>query len=999
MEASRKKKLVLAGKIVVSVTILALIGFKVLHRENIDGLWARVANLSVGWLVVALCIQLGAVACSIVRWGVLLRGQGIYAPWSHLVSAFMTGRFFSTVSPGGWTGLDAYRIYDIASRTKKTARATATVGVDKLLGQAALGGVIVAGSVYGAPYLGTTKVLIIDGAFLGLIATIFLLLTRPRLFQLVATRLPSKLRLRVQTTVDAVSAYHGRGKLLGLAFLLSVGTHALTNLIAVGAAHALGLDLGVGGVFFVSTMQVLATLVPISINGVGLREAVAVRLFGEVGVSAGEAVLIPILYFAIDMLVSTAGGLFLVIPRREPVIRVENPEREDAVHAQLPDAPREAWPKVGRGLQVGLGAGLLAGVLLGMGEAVVILASAGGASERSVLLYGAGTYGVAIAVAGAALGAGLAFAGRVTRRAAVPEPVAFARLTAVLLAAPALAIGAFRVRRDMYAEMLVWKSLHGLGVLLVCLAAAAVLYLVVSTSLRLFTTRRFGAWLARPWGAGGVSVAVVGALAVLSASTGAAGIKPERRRAAAPTEATNVLVVVVDTLRADHLPAYGYRAGRTPSLDAFARDAIRFEHAFANASWTRPSFATILTGRLPSSHQTMQKSESLPDEIVTMPEQLASAGFATEGIVTNYNVGPFFNFDQGFDEYRYLEPDFVLGANDTAAKLLFIQFARQQLEQLEGARPGRAYRDAETVNREIFGFLGRAPRAPWFLFVGYMDPHDPYFAHPYDGEGYSRAGHQSPEPSLAPRLRRLYDGEITYWDASFGALVRDLRRRGLYDDMTIIVTSDHGEEFMEHGGFWHGTTLYDEQVRVPLFVKLPQNEQAGTVVSHWVQLADLAPTVLQLVGVPLPAGVQGHSLFEGRDEVFAEESHEGNVLSSVRIRQGEAELKLIRANEDNPRGLEPTELYRVDRDPGELTNLARREAEVLRVAEAARVRNQGLARVRAAHGQDVDVDAAAAARLRALGYAGADGEHPPAERPSPPQARTEHDSATDSPPN
>jgi len=203
------------------------------------------------------------------------------------------------------------------------------------------------------------------------------------------------------------------------------------------------------------------------------------------------------------------------------------------------------------------------------------------------------------------------------------------------------------------------------------------------------------------------------------------------------------------------------------------------------------------------------------------------------------------------------------------------------------------------------------------LMAGYMDPHDPYFEHPYSGSGYSRAAHQNPRPEEAPALRRLYDGEITYWDEHFGALVAELQRRGIYDDMTIIVTSDHGEEFGEHGGFWHGDTLYDEQLRVPLFVKLPSNARGGTVLRHWVQSIDIMPTLLRQQGLEVPEGVQGGDLFTGTDTVYAEESHAENVLESVRVRRGMTERKLITANEGNPRGLPTTELFHVDDDPRE----------------------------------------------------------------------------------
>jgi arylsulfatase A-like enzyme len=439
-----------------------------------------------------------------------------------------------------------------------------------------------------------------------------------------------------------------------------------------------------------------------------------------------------------------------------------------------------------------------------------------------------------------------------------------------------------------------------------------------------------------------------------------------------------VLVVVVDTLRADHLPAYGYAQGRTPSLDRFAEDAVRFDFAYANASWTRPSFASILTGRYASSHGVMGKPDALPDQVVTLPEVLRDGGYRTGGFVTNFNVGPYFNFQQGFDEYTFLEPEFVLGADDSAAKLLLVQALRQGIERFRAMRgtvaPGTAYQDAETVNRHLVSYLDRARgNDPFFLFAGYMDPHDPYFPHPYDGTGYARAAHQHPDPSEAPRLRQLYDGEITYWDEHFGRLMDELRRRGLYDDMMIVVTADHGEEFAEHGGFWHGTTLYDEQIHVPLFVKLPRNARAGTHVSHWVQSVDLMPSILRQIGLAVPPGVQGGSLEQGSALVYAEESHEGNVLESVRERRGFEERKIITANVGNPRGLSPVELYEVADDPGETRNVSEdRRDEVQRLLGVV-----GDARQRARQGavernQTRQLDTETRRQLCQLGYEAAE---------------------------
>src|SRR5262249_46501051 len=130
------------------------------------------------------------------------------------------------------------------------------------------------------------------------------------------------------------------------------------------------------------------------------------------------------------------------------------------------------------------------------------------------------------------------------------------------------------------------------------------------------------------------------------------------------------------------------------------------------------------------------------------------------------------------------------------------------------------YQDSRTVNAAVFPWLERNRDDRFFLLLHYMDPHDPYFRHPYDGEAIARVENPNPSPALAARMRELYAGEVHYMDESFGALIAFLRREGLYDEMAIVLVADHGEEFHEHGGWWHGTTLYDEQIHIPMLIKL-----------------------------------------------------------------------------------------------------------------------------------------------------------------------------------
>jgi arylsulfatase A-like enzyme len=634
-----------------------------------------------------------------------------------------------------------------------------------------------------------------------------------------------------------------------------------------------------------------------------------------------------------------------------------------------------------RYIQQGASAGLCAGAVLGLSEAAAVLWAAAPPRDLSVLPYAAVTYGAACAMAGVLLGLAASFAGRLLRRDPAEPLTVFAFVGAVLFAGLGFVIARFRIFRDVFLENLPAGSTKGLLVQAALFAVAVLVFLGGRAAARLLVGQTPARMLLSAWGSplvyGGVA-----ALCFAAAHLGApADAKADGHRRARGGDKPNVLVIVVDTLRADHLGTYGYERRRTsPNLDAFARDAIRFDHAFSQASWTRPSFASILTGRYPSSHRTVYKPDVLPDAVDTLAESLSGQGYATAGFVTNFNVSPYFNFGQGFDEYHYLDPELVLWANDTASRLSLYSIVRLVSERFlsKNLRVESYYQDAKVVGRTVEEWLDRKPDGPFFLFVGYMDPHDPYFAHPYDGTAVARVAMPHPAPSQAARLEELYDGEIRYWDQHFGRLVASLKRRGLYDDTMIVVTSDHGEEFGEHGGFWHGTTLYDEQVHVPLVVRMPGGEASGTTITDWVRHVDLAPTILHVAGGPAPEGMQGGNMFSaGRRPVFAEEDHEGNRLVSVRVpgEAGQSDYKLILANEGNPRGLPGTELFDVARDPAERRNLARREQGPLARTRAALERSLRSSAEGAVEAQSHALDESAIEHLRSIGYAG-DGNTP-----------------------
>ncbi|HKO91630.1 MAG TPA: lysylphosphatidylglycerol synthase domain-containing protein, partial [Polyangiaceae bacterium] len=682
MGEGAKKWLRMGAKLAVAAAIIALIFHKIFERQEADALWAHVAELRYGLVVLCAVSFAVAIAANVLRWNLLLDGQGIHAPPSYLISTFMIARFFGAA--GGLIGQSGFRLYDLSRRTGKTARAAASIGIELVIGNMAMGAVSLISCLFGMRYVGETGVLVLALSFGALIAVTFTILAKPRFVRALAQRLPRKVAARLQSAVDAVCAYEGKGGLLARAVLYGVVVHVGNNLVYVLAAKALGVDLPVSELFFVSTLQNIVSHLPITPNGVGLREMTAVGLYAAVGLPPEQAVLIPIVGFSVDMAISSLGGVALLLRRESyaPAIVVDEAERESMLDAHIERALPEQWPLRARGAALGAAAGVCAGLCVGLLEAGAIALVSHGQADADVWFFGALSYALLCGLAGATLGALTAQTGRWMEREAWPEPQAFGHYGAVIAALFSLVLGAFRLQRDVYHEELVWKSARGIGVLLSVMLSAALVYLVTAFLLSRIARLRAGRVLTTPQGAGVLGVLVVGVCFGVSLAGGAAvpgGAEPAHAKTtgAAKTAAGNVLFVVVDTLRADHLPMYGYSAGKTPRLDAFARDALRFEQAYANASWTRPSFASLLTGRYASSHGVMSKAASLPDEATTIAEAFASAGYHTGGIVTNYNVAPFFNFNQGFHEYHYLAPHFLFGASDTAAKLSLLQILRR----------------------------------------------------------------------------------------------------------------------------------------------------------------------------------------------------------------------------------------------------------------------------------------------------------------------------------
>jgi len=385
-----------------------------------------------------------------------------------------------------------------------------------------------------------------------------------------------------------------------------------------------------------------------------------------------------------------------------------------------------------------------------------------------------------------------------------------------------------------------------------------------------------------------------------------------------------IILISIDTLRADRLPIYGYKGVETPAMARLAGDGIVFDNAYSHVPLTLPSHATMLTGRLPYENGVRSNiGYRVSSEGARLPQLLKARGYATGGAISAY----------------------VLRA-DTGIGPLF-DFYDDSLEVYESATLGALQRNGDDTVRAALGWVDKVRQQPFFLFLHLFEPHTPY----------------EPAPDFRARYAsNPYDGEIATVDAILGRFFADLEKRGLYDDALIVLTSDHGEGLGDHGEAEHGVLLYRESLHVPLIVKLPGKRLAGKRVAAPAQLVDLFPTIAAAAGADIPQGLPGMSLVdlaEGRGG--ADRSVYSETLYP-RLHLGWSELRsLTDAKHHYIESPEP-ELYDVVADPRETKNLRderRREAFAL----AGALKPLPLNLVAPASG-----DPEERARLAALGY-------------------------------
>ena len=427
----------------------------------------------------------------------------------------------------------------------------------------------------------------------------------------------------------------------------------------------------------------------------------------------------------------------------------------------------------------------------------------------------------------------------------------------------------------------------------------------------------------------------------------------------------NVILISIDDLRSDHLGCYGYHRETSPTIDRLARQGVRFVNAFTAAPWTLPSHMSMLTSLYPSEHRinpivsVRREGATLPvldDAVVTLPEVLKEHGYATAAFTDGAYVSGGLGFAQGFDLYFENEVE----------------------------------KDLPPLQEKLFEWLRANREQKFFVFLHTFAVHLPFTppaehlaaVAPEHAEGQLRSfglfdlvaldrGTRKLTPELLEQIKTLYDGGIRHADAFVESLARELASLGREADTLIIITSDHGEEFQEHGSFGHGYTLHDEVLRVPLIFS-----GAGVVSGRTIHAAastvDIMPTVLDLVGIPLGGHESGQSLkpalvgdgpsqpesrAPGESRVVYAETAEGGHLLAVMS----GDYKAIHRRDSGS-----MQLYDLRRDPGETHDLAAEQADVARTF----ARLVAEYRDRDALGTvgEVPIDEALHEKLKALGY-------------------------------
>jgi arylsulfatase A-like enzyme/Flp pilus assembly protein TadD len=397
----------------------------------------------------------------------------------------------------------------------------------------------------------------------------------------------------------------------------------------------------------------------------------------------------------------------------------------------------------------------------------------------------------------------------------------------------------------------------------------------------------------------------------------------------------NVILITVDTLRADKIGCYGNAFVRTPTMDAFAARGIRYEHCISQTPLTLPSHTTLLTGTLPAFHGVRDNGGFVvPSELVTMAEAFKAKGYDTAAFVAAYVLDSKWGLNQGFDTY----------------------FDKFDLSRFEKISLGEVQRPANEVIDEALGWLEKKKNGKFFAWIHLYDPHTPY---------------APPEPFKSEYPLNPYLGEIAYTDTQLARLQDFLDRNGLRDNLFLVFTADHGESLGEHEETTHGFFVYQAALHVPLIVATPFPELQGRTSSETVGLVDVMPTVLEMAGIAAPPQVQGSSLVPSFFRPGAAKERLAYAETYYpRYHYGWSELRSVQDSRFKLILAPVPELYDLERDPGEEKNLAYLEEKVFEDLSA---RAGILMEEAGRNALEVDlqkVDEETREKLAALGYVG-----------------------------
>ncbi|UCH95012.1 MAG: sulfatase [Candidatus Aminicenantes bacterium] len=349
----------------------------------------------------------------------------------------------------------------------------------------------------------------------------------------------------------------------------------------------------------------------------------------------------------------------------------------------------------------------------------------------------------------------------------------------------------------------------------------------------------------------------------------------------------HVFIYLIDTLRADHMSCYGYSRKTTPYIDQFAKKGILFKNCFAAASWTKPAVGSILTGLYPNRHRGEDNEDRLSTEVETIAEVLKSNGYTTIYITPNIHISKLFNFDQGVDFHKFYDDGPLI-------KNFY-------------------YYSSEYLNSEFIEIIENNPELlnkPLFAYLHTIDPHDPYTPEePFlefkkkdkkrenlgipDKIRLKKATKQGLSQEDIDYIKSLYDCEILHNDYYFGKFIDSLKQKNLYENSVIVVVADHGEQFDEHNRLFHGSSIYNEEIHVPLIIKFPHGEFSGMQTDIMVSQVDIFPTILDYLGIENSSDVDGISLFNilannrfqrslfVRERLNRDENHKNNFLGII----------------------------------------------------------------------------------------------------------------------